>query len=130
MLYWLQMNRRVDSNHVLCFAPELADQRGLPLLVYGGLPCWYPYASDRLHTFIPQGVPQTERRLRKLGIGDMFHLRRRDPNGYTNILWCFGLHDRPWPERPIFGAVRYMSYEGMRRKTDVDAYIRSIEGAR
>ena len=42
-------------------------------------------------------------------------------------LWCFGLHDRPWPERPIFGTVRYMSYEGMRRKTDVDAYIRSIE---
>ena len=51
----------------------------------------------------------------------------RDPNTYTNILWCFGLHDRPWAERPIFGMVRYMSFEGMRRKTDVDAYIREIE---
>jgi deoxyribodipyrimidine photo-lyase len=50
----------------------------------------------------------------------------RDPNTYTNILWCFGLHDRPWRERPIFGMVRYMSLEGMRRKTDVDGYIREM----
>jgi deoxyribodipyrimidine photo-lyase len=60
-------------------------------------------------------------------LNDRYALDGRDPNGYTNILWCFGLHDRPWIERPIFGQVRYMSYEGMRRKTDVDTYIRSIE---
>lgn len=29
-----------------------------------------------------------------------------DPNAYTNILCCFGLHDRPWPERPAFGTLR------------------------
>ena len=60
-------------------------------------------------------------------LNDHYALDGRDPNSYTNILWCFGLHDRPWVERPIFGQVRYMSYDGMRRKTDVDAYIRSIE---
>jgi deoxyribodipyrimidine photo-lyase len=60
-------------------------------------------------------------------LNDRYALDGRDPNSYTNILWCFGLHDRPWAERPIFGHVRYMSYDGMRRKTDVDAYIRSIE---
>ena len=60
-------------------------------------------------------------------LNDRYGLDGRDPNGYTNILWCFGLHDRPWSERPIFGQIRYMSYEGMRRKTDVDAYIRSID---
>lgn len=38
-----------------------------------------------------------------------------------------GLHDRPWAERPVFGPIRYMSYDGMRRKTDVEAYIRVIE---
>ena len=48
-----------------------------------------------------------------------------DPNTYTNF-WCFGLHDRPWPERAVFGAVRYMPFEGMRRKTNVQAYIRDI----
>ncbi len=60
-------------------------------------------------------------------LNDRYALDGRDPNGYTNILWCFGLHDRPWIERPIFGQVRYMSYQGMRRKTDVDGYIRGIE---
>lgn len=58
---------------------------------------------------------------------DRYALDGRDPNTYTNVLWCFGLHDRPWAERPIFGQIRYMSQEGMRRKTDVDAYIREIE---
>ena len=60
-------------------------------------------------------------------LNDRYALDGRDPNGYTNILWCFGLHDRPWIERPIFGQVRYMSYQGMRRKTDVDGYVRDIE---
>jgi deoxyribodipyrimidine photo-lyase len=60
-------------------------------------------------------------------LNDRYALDGRDPNSYTNILWCFGLHDRPWMERAIFGQVRYMSLEGMRRKTDVYAYIRSVE---
>ena len=51
----------------------------------------------------------------------------RDPNTYANILWCFGLHDRPWPERPVFGTIRYMSFDGMRRKTGGDRYVREIE---
>ena len=60
---------------------------------------------------------------------DRYALDGRDPNTYTNILWCFGMHDRPWTERAVFGMVRYMSYDGMRRKTDVDAYIREVPGA-
>ncbi|MEO7650316.1 MAG: deoxyribodipyrimidine photo-lyase [Bryobacteraceae bacterium] len=60
-------------------------------------------------------------------IHDRWALDGRDPNTYTNILWCFGLHDRPWQERAIFGKVRYMTLDGMRRKTNVDAYIREIE---
>ena len=62
-----------------------------------------------------------------LYIHDRYALDGRDPNTYTNCLWCFGLHDRPFGERPIFGQVRYMSLAGMRRKTDVDAYIREID---
>ena len=88
VLYWAQMNRRVDSNQALAFAAELANQRGLPLLVYEGLTCWYPYASDRLHTFILEGVPDTERRLKQLGIGYVFHprLRRSDPDNMLHRL--------------------------------------------
>ena len=58
---------------------------------------------------------------------DRYALDGRDPNTYANVLWCLGLHDRPWFERPIFGKVRYMSLEGMRRKTNVEAYIREID---
>lgn len=60
-------------------------------------------------------------------IHDRYALDGRDPNTYANILWCFGLHDRPWPERPVFGTIRYMSLDGMKRKTGVDIYIREIE---
>ena len=58
---------------------------------------------------------------------DKYALDGRDPNTYTNILWCFGLHDRPWTERPIFGMIRFMSGDGMKRKTDTGAYIKEIE---
>ncbi|HSB16988.1 MAG TPA: deoxyribodipyrimidine photo-lyase [Bryobacteraceae bacterium] len=82
VLYWAQMNRRVEGNHALLHAAELANSLGLPVLYYEGLTCSYPYANDRLHTFILEGVPDTEQRLRKLGIGYVFHLRRRqsDPD--------------------------------------------------
>ena len=60
-------------------------------------------------------------------LNDRYALDGQDPNTYANILWCFGLHDRPWPERPVFGTVRSMSRAGMDRKTDTAAYIRRIE---
>ncbi len=58
---------------------------------------------------------------------DRYALDGRDPNTYANILWCFGLHDRPWRERPVFGTIRYMSRAGAERKTGVAAYLREIE---
>ncbi len=82
VLYWSQMNRRADSNHALLHAAEVANERQLPLLFYEGLTCTYREANDRLHTFVLEGVEETERRLAKLGIGYVFYLRRRksDPN--------------------------------------------------
>lgn len=60
-------------------------------------------------------------------LNDRYCLDGQDPNTYANILWCFGLHDRPWPERPIYGTVRSMSRAGMDRKIDVPAYIHELE---
>ncbi len=63
-----------------------------------------------------------------LDLNDRYEMDGRDPNGYTGVAWAIGgLHDRPWPERPIFGTVRYMSYESTRRKFDSAAYIRRVE---
>jgi deoxyribodipyrimidine photo-lyase len=61
-----------------------------------------------------------------IDLHDRYALDGRDPNTYTNILWCFGLHDRPWGTRPVFGSLRWMSLEGMKRKSDVNAYIQEI----
>jgi deoxyribodipyrimidine photo-lyase len=50
-------------------------------------------------------------------LNDKYQQDGRDPNGYAGIAWSIGgRHDRPWPQRPIFGAIRYMSSESARRK--------------
>lgn len=61
-------------------------------------------------------------------LNDRYFLDGRDPNGYTGIAWAIGAkHDRPWaPRRRIFGMIRYMSYEGCKRKFDIQAYIRKV----
>lgn len=61
-------------------------------------------------------------------LNDKYELDGCDPNGYVGVAWSIGgLHDRPWFEREIFGKVRYMNYNGCKRKFDVNAYIRRIE---
>jgi len=57
-----------------------------------------------------------------LYLNNKYELDGRDPNGFAGVAWCFGKHDRPWVTRPIFGNVRFMSFEGLRRKFDADAY--------
>ncbi len=64
---------------------------------------------------------------RLVWLNDRYELDGRDPNGYANILWCFGLHDRPWQQREVFGTVRYMNDRGLRRKFDADAYVAKVE---
>jgi deoxyribodipyrimidine photo-lyase len=82
VLYWAQMNRRTTSNHALAHAISIANELSLPVLYYEGLTCSYPHANDRFHTFILEGVPETADRLRALGIGYVFYLRRKtfDPD--------------------------------------------------
>ena len=82
ILYWAQANRRVDSNHGLAFAAELANEHRLPLLFYEGLTCMHPFASNRLHQFVLEGVPDNARRARGLGMGYVFHhhARKNDPH--------------------------------------------------
>ena len=62
-----------------------------------------------------------------LRLNDTYFLDGRDANSYANVGWIFGLHDRPWPERPVFGKVRYMNAAGLKRKTDIESYVRRID---
>ncbi len=59
-------------------------------------------------------------------LNDRYALDGRDSNGYAGIAWSIGgVHDRGWPERPVFGKIRYMNDRGMARKFNVEPYIRS-----
>ncbi len=60
-----------------------------------------------------------------LRLNDRYALDGRDPNGWAGVAWCFGLHDRPWPSRPVFGTVRSMTVSGLKKKFDADAYARA-----
>ena len=62
-----------------------------------------------------------------LHLNNKYFLDGRDANSYANVAWVFGLHDRPWPERPVFGKVRYMNAQGLERKFDMAAYLRAVD---
>jgi deoxyribodipyrimidine photo-lyase len=62
-------------------------------------------------------------------LNDKYELDGRDPNGYVGIMWSVaGVHDRAWPARPVFGKIRYMSYNGCKSKFDVKGYIEKVKG--
>ncbi|HNQ15196.1 MAG TPA: hypothetical protein PKM58_06510, partial [Pyrinomonadaceae bacterium] len=61
-------------------------------------------------------------------LNNKYALDGRDPNSYAGILWCFGKHDRPWMERPVFGTIRYMTSNSTGKKFDSKAYIRWVTG--
>lgn len=61
-------------------------------------------------------------------LNDKYALDGNDPNGYVGIMWSIcGVHDRAFSPRPIFGKIRYMSYQGCKNKFDVEKYIKNYQ---
>jgi deoxyribodipyrimidine photo-lyase len=52
-----------------------------------------------------------------------YSLDGRDPVSYAGFTWVLGRYDRPWPPRPVFGAVRYMSSASTRRKLRMKEFL-------
>ena len=63
-----------------------------------------------------------------LYLNNKYELDGRNPNSYAGIAWCFGQHDRPWGERPIFGNLRYMVSSGLERKFKMSKYVEWVAG--
>ncbi|NTV53871.1 MAG: deoxyribodipyrimidine photo-lyase [Syntrophaceae bacterium] len=61
-----------------------------------------------------------------LWLNNKYELDGRDPNGFAGVAWCFGKHDRAWFERKVFGKIRYMNDAGLKRKFDMDAYLKNV----
>ena len=62
-----------------------------------------------------------------LSLNNRYELDGRDPNGYAGVAWCFGKHDRAWSERPVFGKIRYMNANGLKRKFRIDDYVAHVD---
>ena len=71
--------------------------------------------------------PETAQQI-AIELNDKYQLDGRDPNGYTGIAWSIGgIHDRAWFERPVYGKIRYMNFNGCKSKFDVAKYIKMYE---
>ncbi len=56
-------------------------------------------------------------------LNDKYATDGRDANSVGGIMWCLGLWDRPWGNKPIWGGIRPMVTSRARFKFDVDRYI-------
>ncbi len=61
VLYWMTMYRRPGWNFALERAVRWAQRLERPLIVLEALRCDYPYASERLHRFILEGMEDNAR---------------------------------------------------------------------
>ncbi|MEO7974282.1 MAG: deoxyribodipyrimidine photolyase, partial [Thermoanaerobaculia bacterium] len=62
VLYWMIAQRRLVWNFALDRAIAWAEALGKPLVVLEALRCDYPWASDRLHRFVLEGMAESARR--------------------------------------------------------------------
>jgi deoxyribodipyrimidine photo-lyase len=85
VLYWMQMFKRAEFNHALNFAIQAANERKLPLVVYEGLKFYYPWASDRIHTFILEGVEEKRAAFERRGIKYVFYLQKDEKSPKSTV---------------------------------------------
>jgi deoxyribodipyrimidine photo-lyase len=68
VLYWMIASRRLEDNFALQRAAWWAAELDLPLLIFEPLRAGYPWASDRLHAFVLQGMADNARAAGKAGV--------------------------------------------------------------
>jgi len=81
------------------------------------------YWGKKILEWSPQPQAAFER---ALYLNNKYSLDGRDPNGFAGVAWCFGKHDRAWPERPVFGKTRYMNAAGLKRKFNIEGYVEKM----
>ena len=64
VLYWMTAYRRIKWNFSLQRAVEWALELKKPLVILEAIRCGYPWASDRIHQFIMDGMAQHARQLK------------------------------------------------------------------
>lgn len=95
-------------------------------------------AEGRIHNYLRmlwgkkllEWSPTPDQALRRIArLNDRYALDGRDPVSVANFMWILGLHDRPFPERAVFGKVRSMSSERTAKKFDLSPYLARFGGS-
>ena len=68
VLYWMIGARRTTWNHALDHAIASARVEGVPLIVLEPLRVGYPWACDRFHAFVVQGMADNQQAFAKAGV--------------------------------------------------------------
>lgn len=68
VLYWMIAYRRTSWNFSLQRAVEWSKRLNKPLVILEALRCGYPWASDRLHRFVVEGMKDNAARLANTGV--------------------------------------------------------------
>ncbi len=76
VLYWCQVNHRVPFNHALHAAIALGNHLGKPVVCYHALRPDSPYASDRFHAFVLDGLGELQKAMRRHGVPYWLELPR------------------------------------------------------
>jgi deoxyribodipyrimidine photo-lyase len=74
ILYWAQSARRLRNNLALEYAIQSANDLQLPVVVYESVRPDYPFANDRIHAFILEGVRQNAADAKARGLRYHFFL--------------------------------------------------------
>ena len=105
------------------------------MLAAFGLTGAYPDPNLRQYRFMLEGLqkilewradPETALRT-VIHLNNGYFLDGRNASSYANVAWTFGVHDRRWPDRPVFGKLRYMNAKGLERKCEMAAYLRAVD---
>ena len=81
VLYWMIANRRTTWNFSLDEAVSWAEKLNKPLLVLEALRAGYPWASDRLHKFIIDGMADNAESFANSGVAYYPYLERKPGEG-------------------------------------------------
>ncbi|WP_234800634.1 deoxyribodipyrimidine photo-lyase [Luteitalea pratensis] len=81
VLYWMIAARRLEDNFALQHAAWWASELDLPLLIFEPLRVGYPWASDRLHAFVLQGMSEHRAAAGRLGVTYFAYVEPRPDAG-------------------------------------------------
>jgi deoxyribodipyrimidine photo-lyase len=91
ILYWMIANRRTGWNYALEHAVDWAGELDRPLVILEALRSGYPWANDRLHRFILDGMADNSKRLKNRAVTYYPYVEPK-PGAGKGLLSAFAQH--------------------------------------